>query len=505
MAILDGALVLVVGAAASNVTRVRVQATTDRPLATGADTVALGVFDGEPVPAGDVLGLAAAELLASGEAGSAFRRIALTHRDSRRVIVIGLGERAEFDPERARVAAALVQRRAAEARTRTLCWVVPDGPGEGHVAALVEGTALAGYRFRRYTPPPGDEPPGLEQVILSAPADLSALAQRAATLVAAQNQARELGNRAPNDLTPAALADYAIELAAHHPELSVETIGGAEIRAGGMGAFAAVAQGSDQDPRLITLTYEPAAAGPRAPRLAFVGKAVTFDTGGLAIKSRTGMLDMKFDMAGGAAVIEAIGALAALRAPVRVLAVVGATENMINGRAVRPGDVVTALDGTTIEVNNPDAEGRLVLADCITHARRLGCDALIDIATLTGGVVTALGSAHAGLMANHDGLAELLEAAGARTGERVWRLPLHPDYAELVKGRYARLTNRPERTEAQAITAAEFLHHFADDLPWAHLDIAGVGDHGHSPYLDRGATGFGARLLADAAICWPGE
>jgi leucyl aminopeptidase len=291
-------------------------------------------------------------------------------------------------------------------------------------------------------------------------------------------------------------------LAARHPALCAHVLGGAQIRARGMGAFAAVPQGSAQDPRLITVSYDPAGVDAGSPRLGLIGKAVTFDSGGLAIKSRAGMLDMKFDMAGGAAVLEAMAALAALDAPVRVLGVVGATENMTGARAMRFGDVVTALDGTTIEVGNPDAEGRLVLADCLTHARRLGCDALIDIATLTGGVVSALGSAHAGLMANDDGLAELLAQAGARTGERVWRLPLDPAYAELMKGRVAQLSNRSERAEAQAITAAEFLHHFAGETPWAHLDIAGVADHGHTPYLDRGATGFGARLLADAAVCW---
>ena len=323
-------------------------------------------------------------------------------------------------------------------------------------------------------------------------------------LARAQNRARDLANRAPNDLTPTALADYALALAARHPHLTVEVSDGAAIRDLGMGAFAAVAQGSDEDPRLITLKYDPAAAPPGARRLALVGKAVTFDSGGLAIKSRTGMLDMKFDMAGGGAVIEAIAALAELEAPVRVLGVVGATENMISGHAVRTGDVVTALDGTTIEINNPDAEGRLVLADCITHARRRGCDALVDIATLTGAIVTALGSTHAGLMSTDDALADLLSAAGARTGERVWRMPLHPEYAELVKGRYAELTNRSERQEAQAITAAELLHHFAGEVPWAHLDIAGTADHGHTAYLDRGGTGFGVRLLAETAIAFGG-
>jgi leucyl aminopeptidase len=211
------------------------------------------------------------------------------------------------------------------------------------------------------------------------------------------------------------------------------------------------------------------------------------------------MHEMKFDMAGGAAVIEAVGALARLEAPVRVLGVIGATENLPSGSAVKPGDIVRALDGTTIEVNNTDAEGRLVLADCISYAIGEGCDRLVDIATLTGGIVVALGSTYAGLIANDDGLAAALEACGRETGERVWRLPLHREYADMVKGRYAQLTNRSERREAAALTAAEFLHHFAGDTPWAHLDIAGTGWNGHRAYLDKGGTGFGVRLLVALA------
>jgi leucyl aminopeptidase len=315
----------------------------------------------------------------------------------------------------------------------------------------------------------------------------------------AQNRARELGNRPPNDLTPTALGVHAAELAASRPALRVSVLGGDELRGLGMGLFAGVAAGSEEDPRLIALTYE-GAPGPDSRRLALIGKAVTFDSGGLAIKSMAGMIDMKFDMAGGAAVIETMAALADLAAPINVLAVVGATENMISGTAMRSGDILTALDGTTVEMNNADAEGRLVLGDCITYARREGCDAIVDIATLTGGVVVALGSVYAGLMSNDDGLAALVTACGERTGELVWRMPLHPEYADMVKGRFAQITNRTERREASAITGAEFLHHFAGEVPWAHLDIAGVADNGRAPYFDKGGTGFGVRLLTELAL-----
>jgi leucyl aminopeptidase len=485
---------------------VHVEASTESPLATAADTVVVGVFEDEGVahdlPGGELEGL-----LATGEAGRSFKRLALTHHDGRRLLLIGLGARSEFDAERARVAAAVAHRRARELTTRTLCWEVPHHVGAEIVEGLVTGTVLSGYRFTRYKPaPPGDAP--VERLVLSSHHDVSAPAHRASVLAAAQNRARDLANTAPNHMTPAALAEHALELATRHPALEVTILDGEEIRARGMGAFAAVTQGTAQDARMIELRYEPDrhdAPGPRdAPRLALIGKAVTFDSGGLALKQAPRMVAMKFDMSGGGAVLEAIGALAELAAPVRVLGVVGASENMINGRAVKPGDVVTALDGTTIEVGNPDAEGRLILADCITHARRAGCDAIVDIATLTGAVETALGNVYAGLMTNDDGLADRLRECGEQTGELVWRLPLHERYAEMTKSRFAELTNRPEPRVGLASSAAEFLHHFAGDVPWAHLDILAVAFGAHTPYLDRDGTGWGVRLLADLALGFPG-
>jgi leucyl aminopeptidase len=332
--------------------------------------------------------------------------------------------------------------------------------------------------------------------MISAHHDVSATVARAAILAAAQNRARDLGNTPANDLTPEGLAAYAEAAAARIEGLSVTVLDEEQIRAAGMGAFAAVAQGSRQSARLIRLEYRSGAGQP----LGFVGKAVTFDSGGLSLKPPGKMHEMKFDMLGGAAVIEAITAIAELKLPVDVIGVVGATENMPGGGAVRPGDIVTALDGTTIEINNTDAEGRLVLADCLTYARREGAARLIDLATLTGGVVVALGSVFTGLMSNDDAWAAAVTEAGQATGEPVWRLPLHESYAEMVKGRYAQITNLTERREASAITAAEFLHHFAGETPWAHLDIAGTAYDARRPYFgDKGATGVGVRLLVDLA------
>ena len=309
----------------------------------------------------------------------------------------------------------------------------------------------------------------------------------------AANRARDLGNAPANTLTPAALTARARALEG----VAVEVMGRGEIEAAGMGAFAAIAQGSEQEPQLITIRHEPAGAG--GPLLGLVGKAVTFDTGGYSIKQAARMHEMKFDMCGGAAVLEAIGAIAQLGLPVRLVGVVGATENMISGRAARPGDIVRTKAGITIEFNNTDAEGRMVLADCLTHARDEGAERLLDIATLTGGIVTTFGSVHAGLMGNDDAWCAAVSAAGEATGERVWRLPLDPLYDELIKGRYADVQNVGKAREALSITAAAVLHRFAGDVPWAHLDIAGVADDLGRPYADKGASGWGVRLLIELA------
>lgn len=475
-----------------------VEATTTAPTqAADVDTIACGVFEDEGLDpdlgAGELQ-----SLLDRGEATAKPAHVAVAHADGRRVILVGLGDRKRFDPERARRAAAAAHARAAELSTRALCWALPTGAGDEIATALVQGTLLHAYRFDRYRQP--EEGVGLERLVVSAERDLTAPVRTAAVITEAQNRARDLGNTPANDLPPAALAGYARELATSHPGVTVEILREEQIRDSGMGAFAAVAQGSAQEARLIRIAYDGVGAAD-SPRLALIGKAVTFDAGGLALKSNASMHEMKFDMAGGAAVLEAIAALAELRAPAHVLGIVGATENLPDGRAVKPGDIVRALDGTTIQIDNPDAEGRLVLADCISYARAQGAERIVDIATLTGAVVTALGSHYAGLMSNDDAWTALVQAAGARAGEPVWRLPLDEVYAEMVKGRYAQLTNRAERREAQAITAAELLHHFAGEVPWAHLDIAGTAWDVPRPYLrGKGATGYGVRLLVEVAL-----
>ena len=279
--------------------------------------------------------------------------------------------------------------------------------------------------------------------------------------------------------------------------VTLEVRGEEDIAALGMGAFAAVARGSHEEARLIELRYEgPDASG---PLLALVGKAVTFDSGGISIKPAMRMSEMKFDMSGGAVVLETIGAIARLQLPIRVLGVIGATENMPSGHAARPGDIVRAANGTTIEIVNTDAEGRLVLADCLVHAIDHGAERIVDLATLTGAVVTTFGSSHAGLFANDDEWAGALEAASAASGDLLWRLPLHNDYADAIKGRYADIVNSTENRKAASITAAEFLHRFVGEVPWAHLDIAGTANDTGRPYAGRGGSGYGVRLLVELA------
>ncbi|UTI66492.1 leucyl aminopeptidase [Paraconexibacter antarcticus] len=475
-----------------------VRATVEAPVDTRADTVAIGIFDGKRV-AHDVDGGVLQALLDAGEAKSAFKHLAHTHAAGKRWILVGLGDRDTFDAERARVAAATVLGRCGELGTKVLCWELPHRLDDDQAGGFVEGTVLSSYRFDWFKSAAKDEEdaPGVTELIVSDHESRVVTVDRAAVVARAQNATRELQDRPANDLTPTALGEFALTLADAHAHITASVEGRAEITARGMGAFASVAQGTDVEPALITVRYDPPEA--TGPVLGFVGKAVTHDTGGLSIKPAGGMHRMKYDMSGGGAVLGAMQAIAALALPIRIIAVVGATENTINGSATKPGDIVKAMTGLTIEVDNTDAEGRLVLADCLAHAVALGAERLVDLATLTGGVVTALGSTFAGLFANEEAWCAAVTAAGARSGERLWQLPLDPEYAERVKGRFADLTNSPEDRKAHPISGAEFLHRFVGDVPWAHLDIAGVGWDLGKPWAAKGGSGFGVRLLVALA------
>jgi leucyl aminopeptidase len=379
----------------------------------------------------------------------------------------------------------------------SLSWAAPDG--EGVAAALVEGTVLKLYSFDRFkSSQDGDDSSGgIESLEVCGEAVNGDEVERGRIAAAAANAARDLQNLPANVATPTFLAERAREIADQHDALELELLDREAIVERGMGAFASVAQGSHVEPRLIVLRYRP--SGASGPHLAFVGKAVTFDTGGISIKPSAKMQEMKFDMSGGAAVIESMAAIAELGVPATITAVVPSTENMPSGHAVKPGDIVTAMNGTTIEVNNTDAEGRLILADALCYAVDQGAERIVDLATLTGAILVALGHTYCGLFSNDDAWCGEVESACDESGEIGWRMPLHPEYYDLTKGQYADLTNASDQRVAMSSYAAEFLRQFVDGKPWVHIDIAGTAWGMSRNYVGKGASGFGTRLLVELA------
>jgi leucyl aminopeptidase len=464
------------------------------PEETAADTRVVGLFENE-----SLADPALQRLVELGEAKPGLKKVAVAHEDApgggqRRVLIAGLGKRDEFDAERARVAAAAAAARAKELGAVSLSWAAP--PGDGVAAGLVEGTLLKLYSFDRFKSSK-DEDDGVESLEVSGDAVDGDEVERARVAALAANATRDLQNLPANVATPAFLAERAAEIADEYEALEIEVFDRDAIVANEMGAFAAVAQGSDVDPRMIVLRWRP--PGASGPHLGFVGKAVTFDTGGISIKPSAKMQEMKFDMSGGAAVIEAMAGIAELGIPVTITAVVPSTENMPSGHAVKPGDIVTAKNGTTIEVNNTDAEGRLILADALCYAVEQGAERIVDLATLTGAVLVALGHTYCGLFSNDDDWCAQVEAACAASGEIGWRLPLHPEFHELTKGQYADLTNASDQRVAMSSYAAEFLRQFVDDRPWVHMDIAGTAWGMSRNYVGKGASGFGTRALIELA------
>jgi leucyl aminopeptidase len=365
------------------------------------------------------------------------------------------------------------------------------------VRAIVEGTAYGAYDAGLYKRGYADRPE--LTLALDAPAELHGLAARQATVARHVDRARDLVNRPSNDLTPEALAAHAAAIDA--PHLTVESHGRDWLEAQGMGSFAGVAQCSAHDPRLIVMRYDPPGAAAEVT-LGLVGKAITFDSGGISLKPPLRMQDMKGDMGGGAAAIEGAAAIAALGLPVRLLAVVASTENVQDARAYKPGDVLRAANGKTIEVINTDAEGRLILADALHHARGLGATHLIDLATLTGAMSVALGDLIAGWFANDEEWAAHVQAATEASGDLGCRFPLHPRYRRYIDSNFADMKNASELREGSAVLAAMFLQEFAGDGPWAHVDLAGPAylQRKRPDYaLDEGGTGYGVRLLVELA------
>jgi leucyl aminopeptidase len=441
-----------------------------------------------PAPAADVI----AAFGLTGQAGEAAQVMASASGDPVGVLLLGVGDRSAAALRRA---GAELGRRAAGGATVATTAVA--GEAADGIQAFAEGALLGGYRFDLKSAPPDQppEPPGRIWLASADPDGAVAAVGRATAIAEAVGLARDLANQPSLTKSPQWLADEAIRVTAGR-DVTVRVWSPGELAAGGFGGILAVGAGSARPPRLIELSYQPAGA---RSHVVLVGKGITFDSGGLSLKSNDGMQAMKGDMAAGGAVIAVLSALARLGVPHRVTGLIAAAENLPSGSAYRPGDVITQYGGRTVEVFNTDAEGRLVLADALAYAAAaLEPDQIIDLATLTGAARVALGTTHAALYATDDGLAESLIAAGQASGERLWRMPLEDDYAPALASDVADLSHvsRAETTMPGSIIAALFLREFTGGRPWAHLDIAGPGRSAeNNGELSKGATGFGTRLL----------
>ncbi len=457
----------------------------------GAELVVVGIYEGDPMPE------ALAGANGADTAKAELKKTTLLRPDGLPpVLVMGLGEPEEVEAEKLRVVAAIAAKQAKSLEASSIAWALPESPDPGAAAALVTGTILSDYRFDRFKSGEGDDSPRLESLTLLGPAEIESAAIAGRVAAEAQNRARDLQNTPANVATPTFLAERAEEIAAGSEAISAEVLGRPEIEAKKMGGLLAVSQGGPQEPKLIVLRYSGGGAG---PTLGLVGKGVTFDTGGISLKPGAGMSDMKMDMSGAAAVLEAVAAIAELGLPLDLVAVVPSTENMPSGTAIKPGDIITQYNGKTVEVNNTDAEGRLILADALAYAIEQGAERIVDLATLTGAVVIALGSTYAAVISNNDSITTDVEWAAEESGELVWRLPLHPEYKQLMKGKVGDLSNLAAKRKAGTITAGAFLEEFVGETPWAHVDIAGTAWDVGREYVGNGASGFGVRLLVELA------
>jgi leucyl aminopeptidase len=443
----------------------------------------------------------------SGELKGDLGATVVLHTDgelnARHVVVAGVGKKDEIDADALRTAASAVAHRVTDVGG-TLAWLLDDSLPlslDEQARAIVEGTMLGSYSPARWKT---QEQPGasVDKIVLYTTAG-NGLAERASRIAGVGrwvNFARDLANSPPNELTPEALGARAAELAG--PKLAVEALDPGRIDELGMGALSAVGRASSNGPRLIVLRYEPAQATRKDLVLGLVGKAITFDAGGISLKPALKMQDMKGDMAGGAAVIAAMAAVAELALPVRIVAVVAAAENLVSGDSFRPGDILRAANGKTIEITNTDAEGRLVLADALWYARREGATHLLDLATLTGAMELALGDFYAGVFANDDDWMAKVLAAAKASGDHAWPFPLHPRYRRYVDSFFADLKNSSDLRQGSPVLAAEFLREFSGEGPWAHIDMAGPGflERSRGDYLtQRGGTGYGVRLIVELA------
>lgn len=467
---------------------------------------------------GEVAGMAEQENF-RGKSGQSLCFGTLGKAGPRRVCLLGLGEAGKLSEESYRRAAGSAAEALRRANARDAV-VVSRVPGESDITigeltgALVEGLVLGTYRFDKYKSRKDDEPryEGPESVGVfccdargaarrQAAEALEAVIERSRLIAAGTLEARELVNEIPQEMTPLALADKARQLVKGIDGLKVRVMDRDQMAAEKMEAALAVARGSENPPCFIEITYEPAGVPQDDPLLVLVGKGVTFDSGGLNIKPGDHMSTMKTDMSGAAAVVNAIAVIARMKLPLRCAALVAAVENMPSGRSYKPDDVIRAMNGTTIEVGNTDAEGRLTLADALGWAtHKLGAARIIDLATLTGSCVVALGPTTAGLFGNDEEWASLVRRAAEDAGEKVCRLPLDDDMNDDIKSDFADVKNIGSSRYGGAITAALFLKRFVRDTPWVHLDIAGPAwADKRRHYEPSGGTGFGVRTLVRVA------
>ena len=467
-----------------------------------ADALAVPVAGGEPlsglaVDLDRALGGALQEAVTLGEHRGRLNEILPVHTAgriaARRVLLYGLGSLKDLDGQRLRFAHHELARAARTYGHRSLGLVRGAGLGEDALSGVVEGCVMGSWERRSRQTGPPDRATMNELLVLGYGENRERDLVVAQQIGEAVNQARSWQDAPANELTPTRLAEEAQKIATRHG-MDFEVLGPAELEAGGYRLLLGVASGSAQQPRLFRLHHRGAPTGAKGT-LALVGKGITFDAGGLSIKTDSGMKTMKGDMAGAAAVLAAMDCIGARRIPADVMCVVASTENMLGAAAQRPGDVVTSANGKTVEILNTDAEGRLVLADAITYAIRHGAGPIIDLATLTGAATVAIGHAATAAIANDDDFWKLTNEAGQLAGERVWRLPNYPDYRVLLASRVADLRNS-YYGEAGTITGGMFIQQFVEDHPWVHLDIAAStwNSNDELTSVPRGPLGAGTRL-----------
>ncbi|MEE9202732.1 MAG: leucyl aminopeptidase [Dehalococcoidia bacterium] len=480
------------------------------------DAVIVNLFEGVKKPGGataaldSALGGAISRLIAEKEIQGKLREVTVIHTlgriPPRRVVVVGLGKQAEFNLERLRGVVGETCRALRRVGARKVATIL-HGAGAGGIGpeaaaqAIAEGCLLGLYTFRQHQAPPPDRRELRELQVVVREAGEALLVRRGVVrgqvLAEATNLARDMSNQPANFMTPSHLAEEAQKVAREHG-LGIEVLERDRMQEMGMGGMLGVSQGSRQPPRFIVLTYRGGREGRTA--VGFVGKGVTFDSGGISIKPSEGMGDMKGDMSGGATVIAAMKAIAQLRVPVNITGIIPATENLPGGQALKPGDIIRILGGKTVEITSTDAEGRLILADALSYARQQKLAPLVDLATLTGACHVALGDSYSGAFGNNQELVGQVVQAGKDAGERHWPLPLEDEYKEQNKSDVADIKNTGGRYGG-AITAALFLSECVGDTPWVHLDIAGPfrsdKDRG---YTVKGATGVGVRTLVNLAL-----